>query len=134
MTGPLGTFPQGKLNDDDAGGLNVGFKILRETRQVLLDFGTPVAWMAAGADDTMAQVRDIRELVHGVWGELPYDAATLPIKIEVDLEKRVIFSRMPITMEVLVANPEVLLAWAEKLEQAVETLVKAATNGPVDQN
>ena len=40
--GPTRDFPQGKLNDHDEGGLNVAIGI--DSGQVVLAFGSPVAW------------------------------------------------------------------------------------------
>jgi hypothetical protein len=41
--GALGDFPQGKLNEDDEGGIQ--FRVGNESGKVILDFGTQVTWV-----------------------------------------------------------------------------------------
>lgn len=43
ILGPTGGFPQGKLNEDDEGELQIG--IGEEDGKVILAFGTPVHWL-----------------------------------------------------------------------------------------
>lgn len=55
--GPTGDFPEGKLNPDDEGGLNIA--VSHEIRPsgaavVRIDFGSPTAWVAMGADQALA--------------------------------------------------------------------------------
>ena len=53
--GPTGEFPQGQLNDQDEGGLNIAIGSTG-AGTVMLDFGTPVAWIGLDPDtaDTIA--------------------------------------------------------------------------------
>lgn len=44
--GATGTFPQGVLNDDDQGALQMGIRRDKEDGLVHLEFGRPVAWLA----------------------------------------------------------------------------------------
>lgn len=41
--GPTGKFPEGQLNEDDEGEIQIAIGI--EGDKVILNFGTPVAWM-----------------------------------------------------------------------------------------
>ncbi len=41
--GPTGDFPEGQLNEDDEGGLNIG--IGDDKGNLVLYFGKPVAWI-----------------------------------------------------------------------------------------
>jgi hypothetical protein len=42
--GPTGTYPHGKLNQDDEGALN--FKVGEREGNVTIEFGGPVTWLA----------------------------------------------------------------------------------------
>jgi hypothetical protein len=46
--GPTGDFPQGKLNADDEGALNIA--ISQEKGVVRIDFGKPIEWLAMPPD------------------------------------------------------------------------------------
>jgi hypothetical protein len=46
--GKTGEFPEGKLNKDDEGALNM--KIFHFEGHVHLDFGSPVKWFALGPE------------------------------------------------------------------------------------
>lgn len=41
--GPTGNFPNGKLNENDEGGLQIGMRIIDGVFQI--HFGAPVAWV-----------------------------------------------------------------------------------------
>ena len=48
----------------------------------------------------------------------------LPIIVTANVDKQVVESHLPVSMEILVANPEVFLAWAQRLDEAVAKLVQ----------
>jgi hypothetical protein len=50
--GPTGDFPQGKLNADDEGALNIA--IGQESGCVRIDFGKEVAWVGLDPDLAVA--------------------------------------------------------------------------------
>lgn len=39
--GPTGDYPDGKLNEDDEGGLNIGIATDINNKKIIIDFGTP---------------------------------------------------------------------------------------------
>lgn len=45
-------YPRGKLNASDEGGLVISIRATDKT--VIVDFGTPVAWIGLGKEDAMA--------------------------------------------------------------------------------
>lgn len=47
--GPIGSYPRGKMNDDDEGGLQIGVAVDPEGR-VVINFGSPVTWFALERD------------------------------------------------------------------------------------
>ena len=50
--GATGKFPQGKLNDEDEGELRT---IIRtEGKNIIIEFGKPVAWLALPKEDAIA--------------------------------------------------------------------------------
>jgi hypothetical protein len=51
--GPTGDFPEGKLNEDDEGGLQMRVGSDPKNNKVILDFGSPVHWI--GLDPEGAQ-------------------------------------------------------------------------------
>jgi hypothetical protein len=51
LFGPTGDFPQGKLNPDDEGALNVG--VTNKDGVVVINFGTPVAWFGMPTDQAI---------------------------------------------------------------------------------
>jgi hypothetical protein len=50
--GPTKDFPQGKLNEDDEGGIDIA--IGSESGNVRIDFGEPTAWIAFPPDEALA--------------------------------------------------------------------------------
>lgn len=64
--GPTGDFPEGKLDDDDEGGLNVAISHDLDGN-VRLDFGEPTAWIAMGH----LQARELARLIieHAIGAE-----------------------------------------------------------------
>jgi hypothetical protein len=54
--GATGRFPQGKLNDDDAGELQFG--VAHTSEKVVINFGKPIAWVGMDPDqaDAFAQL------------------------------------------------------------------------------
>jgi hypothetical protein len=50
--GPTGDFPQGKLNQDDEGGIQIA--IGSDSGAVRIDFGKPTAWFALPPDEALA--------------------------------------------------------------------------------
>jgi hypothetical protein len=57
--GATGDWPQGKLNEDDEGGLAV--EISTVGANVRVDFGKPVAWLAMDPDGALALASGIIE-------------------------------------------------------------------------
>ena len=45
LLGPTGEFPYGKLNEDDEGGIRIAVGSNRDTESVIMDFGSPTAWI-----------------------------------------------------------------------------------------
>jgi len=50
--GATGTFPKGKMNEYDEGGINVAIAKDNEGR-IIVDFGTPVKWLAMNIDEAL---------------------------------------------------------------------------------
>jgi hypothetical protein len=50
--GPTDDFPEGKLNEEDEGGLMMAISI--ESGNVRIDFGKPIAWFAIPPDQALA--------------------------------------------------------------------------------
>jgi hypothetical protein len=48
--GATGEFPNGKLDESDQGALQFGIAADYENKVVILNFGTPVAWMGIPPD------------------------------------------------------------------------------------
>src|ERR1700677_920395 len=125
VPGPDGKFYRGKsVREGDKGGLYAAFRVLKARRQVVLDFGMAVTWLAMPPEAAMHQATFFREQMHEAFGKLSYDASTLPFVIKANEETGIIETHFLLPMEVLVANPEVFLAWADCLEEAVYGLWK----------
>lgn len=52
--GPTGTFPRGKLNEDDEGGLQLAVASDKSSKTVIVDFGKPVVWIGLGPEEALA--------------------------------------------------------------------------------
>jgi len=90
-----------------------------------MNFGTTVDWIATSIADTHYQIRQFRQRIQGAFGYMSFDASTLPIRVVANVEKQIVESYFPTVVGTLVANPEVFLAWAEKLEEALAVLASA---------
>lgn len=69
--GPTGEYPEGKLNDTDEGALVVGVGI--RDGKVIIDFGTPVAWLGMRPDDAIDFARQLIETANKVKGTNLWD-------------------------------------------------------------
>ena len=87
-----------------------------------MNFGTVVSFIASAADDTLAQAEMFRKAIEASFGPLRYDASQLPIQVVPNVGKQIVESYFPQSLQILAANPEVFLAWADKLEEAVTVL------------
>ncbi len=67
-------------------------------------------------------VRTFRDQITQAFGPLSYNAAELPFRVVANQQKRIVETFFHQNIGVLMANPEVFLAWAEKLEAAAKRL------------
>jgi hypothetical protein len=123
VVGPTGSYPRDRpITDFDRGGCIAQMRVVKKHRQMMFDFGTTVQWVAMSPEETMKMVSLFRATVKTNWGDLSYNVAELPFKITANHEKRLIETDFRILMGVLCANPEVFLAYAQRLEEAVQQL------------
>jgi hypothetical protein len=61
VPGPTGSYPRGKLRDDDAGELK--FSIGVEEDKIILRFGTPIRWIGFDIDTAKAMIKVLIENV-----------------------------------------------------------------------
>lgn len=121
--GPDGKYIYGRpLKPDDRGGLYAAIRLSKELGVVSMDFGTVVDWVAIPPEYALNQAAYFRKAVREEFGELSYDASTLPLKIQYNPVNRTVETRFPTGVEVLIANPEMFLAWADKLEEAANKI------------
>lgn len=57
LLGETGTFPRGKLNADDEGGLKIGLAV--KDRTVIIAFGKEVAWLGMSKPEAIELGRAI---------------------------------------------------------------------------
>jgi hypothetical protein len=124
--GPTGEFDREPINDMDRGSINVSIRRIVYAGKpcVEMEFGTGLDWLAAGPNDTMIMVHEFRTRITEWFGKMPYDASTLPITVTANIAKNVVESRLPVSAGILIANPEVFLAWADRLEEETRKLIK----------
>ena len=122
--GPTGVHDREPLNSMDRGSLNAAFHpvIVDGKPCIAMEFGTALDWLAAGPVDTMIMVVGFRQRVKEWFGLMPYDVSTLPIRVIANIEKNVVESHLPVWTDTLVANPEVFLAWADRMEEETRKL------------
>ena len=59
--GKTGDFPEGKISEDDEGGLKMAVGIDGTNSLVVIDFGTPVTWLSMGPDEALELAKKIEE-------------------------------------------------------------------------
>ena len=112
------------LRPGDRGGLYAKFGVVTSHPPlVAMDFGTTVNWVSMPPEDAIAKAEIFRKTIIEAFGNLAYNASTLPLSIMANRDTRQVETTFPDSVGVLVANPEVFLAWAEKLEEAAKTLL-----------
>ena len=119
--------PDGKkiTNDSyDLGGLNAGLTIHKQQRLMLLDFGTILSWATMSVEESVRMADLFRNKIKENWGDLDYNVEELPIKVIPDFEKNMVRIVFPQSIGILAANPEVYLAWAQRLHEAVAKLME----------
>lgn len=122
--GPRHEYPLGTpINERDQGRLCAAFRTVKQSRVGVMQFGTVVSWLAGNPMEMAALAGLIRADVYRDFGRLPYDKGTLPIRVVVNQQRRVIELYLPKEMDILVANPEMWLALAETIDSAVKRLV-----------
>ena len=124
--GPTHHYAAGKpLQPFDRGGTFASLQ--RKGRMISLNFGAIVDWVALRPNEALLIAREFRNRVEDWFGELAYNVATLPIQVTANHEKNIIESKFPQPMTELQANPEVYLAWADRLAQAA---IRLSEDGP----
>lgn len=123
--GPDGQYILGgPQRPEDKGGLNAGMRINKNKRLILLNFGTMVDWVALPGTEALNHAQRIRERMHETFGILPYSLDSFPFKIVANKQKGIVEWFMPQPIEVLVANPELFLALADRLEEEARKIVQ----------
>jgi hypothetical protein len=116
--GPTHTYPFGSpVNDIDNGMVFASFERVEGTRAVALNFGTELNWVALPPRQALIVARTFRQMIHGWFGNLPYNPDILPIRVKSNPVLKMVESTLPTPMEVLTAHPEVFLAWADQMSQ-----------------
>lgn len=122
--GPDGRFPFGEPQfEGDRGGLYVGMGRVPGLRYCFMDFGTTLEFVVTLPDRAVTVAASLRDIVEKHWGLMPYNVEELPIKVEA-FEDRMVKMTLPETMELLVANPEVFLALAQRIDEAAMPLLR----------
>lgn len=125
--GPDGSFTFGRpVKPIDQGGLYSGFQVIKAMGLGVMQFGTPVSWLAGTPDQMQELAAVIRRDIIDAFGNLPYDKSTLPIKVTANankvaasVNKGIIELRLPETVTILAANPEMWLALAEVIDETI---------------
>lgn len=65
--GATGKFPEGKMNQDDEGELQLGIKII--DGRIVINFGKPVAWLGFPADLAYKLANKLTELADSLTGK-----------------------------------------------------------------
>ena len=125
--GPDGRFPYGRpVNALDQGGLYTGFRVIKEMRLGVMEFGTAVSWLAGSPDEMQELAATMRRAITEAFGDLSYDKSTLPIKVTANANKvtasankGIIELKLPQTAGILAANPEMWLALAEVIDETI---------------
>lgn len=121
--GPTGGYPfDSPKRPYDRGGLSTEFAVHKNQGVCVLDFGTVVNWVFERAEEARQHAFMFREKIAAAFGSLPYDAGQLPFRVVANSEKQIIETYFPQPLDTLIANPHVFLAWAEKLDEAVDSL------------
>ena len=60
--GPTHTFPDGKLNPSDEGGLQIAMFI--DENNVIINFNTPVAWLGLPKKEALGLAKDIIKIAN----------------------------------------------------------------------
>jgi hypothetical protein len=126
MIGPSGKHEIPPINASDKGGIYVGFKVLGTPKRLMAqNFGTTVSWFAIHVTQAQAAATAMRKLIVDAYGMMPYNKATLPLKVILNKEKGVIEVHLPLATDMLVANAEMWLAFAEVIEDRLIELGKS---------
>ena len=65
--GPTGQFPDGKLTEHDEGEITLGIAIYKG--QVVMDFGTPTAWVGFTAEQALQIAESLMKCAYDIMGE-----------------------------------------------------------------
>lgn len=61
IVGPTGKMPKKPVSATDAGGLRIAISVDKIANRIVIEFGTPVAWMGLDAEEAESF---IRALIH----------------------------------------------------------------------
>lgn len=100
----------------------------KELRVLAISFGKIVDKLAIEPQFAAHNIRAIREIVKRNFGDVKYDPSTFPIQVTPDKKSNTIEVVFPIPVSILVANPEIFLVWADKLEEAAKVLLQSTSN------
>lgn len=122
IPGPLGMFPYGRHRVGDRGALAAAFTVSKQLRVVRMEFGTLLLWVSSTPQAALAQAEAMRKIVRDAFGDLKYSFDRFPLRVVAN--NGMIETHLPQAASKLIANPEVILAWADKLEEAAGSVKK----------
>ena len=121
--GPTHSYPHGKpLMPGDRGGINIGFQAISELGVAIMDFRTDIEFLCDRPDALCAFAARIRATIIIAFGRRSYDASTLPLKVSANPQTGMVEIDLPMATPMIVANPEMWLALAERIEEEAAKL------------
>ena len=122
--GPTGINPA-PINATDRGGLLAVLQPVGTTRAFRYDFGTELTWVSVAPPAALIIARAFRRVVRARHGDIQYDVSMFPFRVVADRDNNVVVTHFGQKFTVLVARPEVFLAWADRLAEVALAMVDA---------
>ena len=92
--------------------------MFRSGNYIGMNFGKKINQVSATPTRAIENAEAFRKLVKEEFGDLEYDSEDFPLQVTCNRETGRVHTAFPISVDILGGNPELFLAWADKLEEA----------------
>jgi len=107
--------------------LAAGMRLVgKDGKYIAMDFGMSIQRVSVSPDRAVANAAHFRRVVKKHFGDLSYDPTDFPMKVVAEPEFGLITTEFPSRLSILMANPEVFLVWADKLEEVAKQMTASA--------
>jgi hypothetical protein len=99
---------------------------LEDPRLIGMRFAERTNGVCANSAEAVHNIEVMRTTVKESFGDVRYSDQGFPLSVSANRELGLVETKFPKAMDALIANPEVFLCWAQKMEEALMQITPSA--------